>query len=134
MATASLRFHKRRTGERLIKSALLACGVLSIVTTIGIILSLLFETVEFFREVPFLDYLTGKNWAPTFRPPSFGVLPLVSATLLVAAIAVVVATPIGLGAAIYLSEYARPRLRKVVKPILEILAGIPSVVLGYFAL
>lgn len=134
MATSSLRLHRRRTGERVIKGALLACGVLSIVTTIGIILSLLFETVEFFREVPILDYLTGTNWSPTFKPASFGVLPLVTATLLVAAIAIVVATPLGLGAAIYLSEYSRPRARKIIKPVLEILAGIPTVVFGYFAL
>ncbi|HJR18948.1 MAG TPA: phosphate ABC transporter permease subunit PstC [Actinomycetota bacterium] len=134
MATASLRVHRRRTGERIIKGALLACGVVSIATTVGIILSLAFETVEFFREVGFAEYFTGTRWAPTFKPASFGVLPLVSATFLIAAIAVAVATPVGLGAAIYLSEYARPRTRKIVKPILEILAGIPTVVFGYFAL
>ncbi|MGH2794520.1 MAG: phosphate ABC transporter permease subunit PstC [Actinomycetota bacterium] len=134
MATASLRVHRRRTGERAIKGALFACGVVSIATTVGIILSLAFETVEFFREVGFGEYFTGTRWAPTFKPASFGVLPLVWATLLIAAIAVAVATPVGLGAAIYLSEYARPRTRKIVKPILEILAGIPTVVFGYFAL
>ncbi|MGH2785867.1 MAG: phosphate ABC transporter permease subunit PstC [Actinomycetota bacterium] len=134
MATTSLRIQRRRTGERVIKGALLACGVVSIATTIGIILSLAFETFEFFRRVPILDYITGKQWAPTFRPPSFGVLPLVSATLLIAAIAIVVAIPLGLGSAIFLSEYAKPRARKIIKPILEVLAGIPTVVLGYFAL
>lgn len=134
MATTSLRIQRRRTGERAIKGALLACGVVSIATTIGIILSLAFETVEFFRRVPILDYLTGTEWAPTFRPPRFGVLPLVSATLLIAGIAIIVAVPLGLGSAIFLSEYAKPRARKILKPILEILAGIPTVVLGYFAL
>ena len=134
MSTTSLRIQRRRTGERVIKSALLACGVVSIATTIGIILSLAFETVEFFRKVPILDYITGTRWAPTFRPPSFGVLPLISATMLVAGIAIVVAVPLGLGSAIYLSEYARPRTRKILKPVLEVLAGIPTVVFGYFAL
>ncbi|MGH2728918.1 MAG: PstC family ABC transporter permease, partial [Actinomycetota bacterium] len=135
MATTSLRIQRRRAGERAIKGALLACGVVSIATTIGIILSLAFETVEFFRRVPILDFLTGTEWAPTLgRPPKFGVLPLVSATLLIAGIAIVVAIPLGLGSAVYLSEYAKPRARKILKPILEVLAGIPTVVLGYFAL
>jgi phosphate transport system permease protein len=134
MATTSLRIHRRRTGERAIKGALLACGVVSVATTIGIVLSLAFETFEFFRRVPILDYLTGTEWAPTSRPPNFGVLPLISATLLIAGIAIVVAVPLGLGSAIFLSEYAKPRARKIIKPILEVLAGIPTVVLGYFAL
>ncbi len=125
---------RKRTGERLIKWALLACGILSIATTLGIIASLASETVNFFREVPILDYLTGRRWAPTFSPAGFGVLPLISATLLIASIAAAVAFPLGLGTAIYLSEYARPRVRKILKPTLEILAGIPTVVLGYFAL
>ncbi|MBI4728537.1 MAG: phosphate ABC transporter permease subunit PstC [Acidobacteria bacterium] len=134
MATTSLRLHRRRTGERVIKGALLACGVVSVATTVGIILSLAFETVEFFRAVPILDFLTGTRWAPTFSPSSFGVLPLVAATLVIAGIAVAVATPLGLGAAIYLSEYARPKTRKIIKPTLEVLAGIPTVVFGYFGL
>lgn len=134
MATTSLRIQRRRTGERVIKGALLACGVVSVATTVGIILSLAFETFEFFRRVPILDYLTGTEWAPTFRPPQFGVLPLISATMLVAGIAIVVAVPLGLGSAVFLSEYARPRARKILKPMLEVLAGIPTVVLGYFAL
>jgi phosphate transport system permease protein len=132
--SGSLTLKRRRTGERVIKGALLACGVVSIATTIGIVLSLLFETVEFFRRVPILDFLTGTKWAPTFKPASFGVLPLVTATLLIAGIASLVAFPLGLGAAVYLSEYASPRARKILKPILEVLAGIPTVVLGYFAL
>lgn len=125
---------RTRVGERLIKGALLACAVLSVATTFGIIASLTGETVGFFREVPLRDYFLGTRWAPTFTPASFGVLPLVSATLWITAIAAVVAFPLGLGAAVYLSEYAKPRVRKVVKPALEVLAGIPTVVFGYFAL
>lgn len=134
MATASLTIKRRRGGERVIKGALLACGVVSVLTTIGIVLSLLFETVSFFREIPILDFFTGTKWGPTFRPASFGVLPLVTATLLIAGIAIAVAFPLGLGAAIWLSEYASPRARKIIKPVLEVLAGIPTVVFGYFAL
>ncbi len=135
MSTTSLRIQRRRTGERAVKGVLLACGIVSIATTIGIILSLAFETFEFFRKVPILDFLTGTEWAPTLgNPPKFGVLPLVSATMLIAGIAIVVAVPLGIGSAIYLSEYAKPRARKILKPMLEVLAGIPTVVLGYFAL
>jgi phosphate transport system permease protein len=92
------------------------------------------ETVDFFREVPLAEYFLGTTWAPTFSPPHFGVLPLISATLLITGIAAILAFPLGLGTAIYLSEYANPRVRKIVKPVLEVLAGIPTVVLGYFAL
>jgi phosphate transport system permease protein len=134
MTTSSLTIRRRRGGERAIKGALLACGVVSVATTAGIILSLLFETVSFFRDISLVDFFTGTKWGPTFRPASFGVLPLITATLLIAGVAVAVAFPLGLGAAIYLSEYASPRARKVIKPILELLAGIPTVVFGYFAL
>ena len=103
-------------------------------TTFAIIASLAVETVDFFQEVPLADYFTGTTWAPTFSPPRFGVLPLISATLLITGIAAVVAFPLGLGTAIHLSEYATPRVRTVVKPVLEVLAGIPTVVFGYFAL
>jgi phosphate transport system permease protein len=125
---------RRRVGERLIRGALLGCGVLSIAVTLGILTSLLTETIEFFRAVSPIEYLTGTRWAPTFTPSDFGVLPLVSATLLITAIAAAVAFPLGLGAAIYLSEYATRRRRRVIKPVLEVLAGIPTVVFGYFAL
>jgi phosphate transport system permease protein len=108
--------------------------VLSIGVTLGILASLATETIEFFRTVSPIDYLTGTRWAPTFTPSDFGVLPLVSATLLITAIAAAVAFPLGLGAAIYLSEYATSRVRRVIKPTLEVLAGIPTVVFGYFAL
>jgi phosphate transport system permease protein len=126
--------NRRRVGERLIKGALLACGILSVGTTFAIVASLAAETVDFFREVPLAEYFTGTTWAPTFSPPHFGVLPLVSATLLIGGIAAIVAFPVGLGTAIYLSEYAPSRVRRIVKPVLEVLAGIPTVVFGYFAL
>ena len=136
MATTatSLTAKRRRTGERVIKGALLACGVVAIAATVGIILSLAGETISFFRSVPILKFLTGREWAPTFNPPRFGFVPLLTATLIVSAIAAVVAFPLGLGTAIYLSEFASARVRKIVKPTLEVLAGIPTVVFGYFAL
>jgi phosphate transport system permease protein len=125
---------RARPGERLVRGALLACALVSIATTAGIVVVLAGETVEFLRRVPLADYLTGTRWAPTFRPASFGVLPLLSATFLIAGIAAAVAFPLGLGTAIYLSEYARPGVRRALKPTLELLAGIPTVVFGYFAL
>lgn len=123
-----------RIGERLIKGALLACAAVSVLTTFGIVASLAFETVAFFGEVSPVAFLTGTTWAPTFSPARFGVLPLISATLQITAIAAIVAFPLGLGTAVYLSEFASPRLRRVAKPALEVLAGIPTVVFGYFAL
>jgi phosphate transport system permease protein len=105
-----------------------------VATTFGIMASLAGETIGFFREVPLGEFFLGTRWAPTFSPADFGVLPLLTATLLITAIAAVVAFPLGLGAAIYLSEFAGIRLRKVIKPALEVLAGIPTVVFGYFAL
>jgi phosphate transport system permease protein len=120
--------------EFLIEWSLLACGLLSIGTTIGIIVVLAVETIAFFREVSIAEFLFGTEWTPLFATPRFGVLPLVTGTTLVSLIAMVVALPMGLLSAIYLSEYADPRLRRIVKPILEILAGVPTVVYGYFAL
>ena len=102
--------------------------------TIGIVIALLLPALEFFREVPIADFLTDTRWAPTFANASFGILPLVTGTAWTTVIALCIAIPFGLGAAIFLSEYARPRLRKVLKPVLEVLAGVPSVVYGYFAL
>jgi phosphate transport system permease protein len=125
---------RRRLGEGVIRGALAACALVSVATTVGIVVALLEPAVEFFREVAVFDYLTGTDWAPLFEPQRFGVLPLVAGTLSVTLWACLVAMPFGLGAAIYLSEYARPRMRKVLKPALEILAGIPTVVFGYFAL
>ncbi len=121
-------------GEWFIEQALLLCAALSVLTTGGIISVLAFETFEFLREVPVLDFLTGTEWTPLFSNQQFGVLPLVAGTMLVSAIAMVVALPMGLLSAIYLSEYAPSGFRRVVKPVLEILAGVPTVVYGYFAL
>jgi phosphate transport system permease protein len=124
----------RRLKEGAIHGMLLLCGLVSILTTVGIIISLLTETVGFFQEVSITEFLTGTRWTPLFIPQHFGILPLVAGTLLVTAGASLVALPVGLTSAIYLSEYAPDGVRRLVKPMLEILAGIPSVVYGYFAL
>jgi phosphate transport system permease protein len=125
---------RRRRWERFIKGVLAAAAAVSVVTTVGIVVSLLSETVLFFQDVGVLEFITGTEWSPLFSDPKFGVIPLVTGTLLVTAIALFVAIPLGLGSAIYLSEYARPRTRRIMKPILEVLAGIPTIVFGYFAL
>lgn len=120
--------------EAVIRALLFGAALLSILTTLGIVFSLLTETIAFFGEVPIKDFLTGTEWSPLFADPKFGVLPLVTGTLLVTAIALVVAIPLGLGTAIYLAEYAKPRTRKIFKPMIELLAGVPTIVFGYFAL
>ena len=125
---------RRRYAEGLIYGALFFCGALSILTTLGIVAVLLVETFEFFREVSVIDFLTDTQWTPLFADKHFGILPLITGTLLTAGIAILVALPIGLVSALFLSEYASARMRSVVKPVLEILAGIPTVVYGYFAL
>ena len=123
-----------RYGEKVIYGVLFACAALSIVTTTAIVISLLEPSIEFFSEVPITDFLFGTKFTPTFEPASFGVLPVVVGTLSVTFWALIFAIPIGLGCAIYLSEYASPRVRKTLKPILEVLAGIPTIALGFFAL
>ena len=127
---------RRTRFEGGVRIALFLAAVLSVVTTVLIIGSLIVETIQFFGEVPVGDYLFGTRWAPTFagEQQSFGVLPLVWGTVYISLIALVVAIPLGLLAAIYLSEYAKPRVRKTIKPILEVLAGVPTIVFGYFAL
>jgi phosphate transport system permease protein len=124
----------RRGVERLIEPALFIAAAASILITAGIIGVLLVETLGFFREVGVIEFLTGTVWTPLFASKQFGVLPLVAGTALVSAIAIGFALPAGLLIAVYLSEYAPQRVRRTVKPVLEILAGIPSVVYGYFAL
>lgn len=124
---------KRRWGEGLIHALLLTCAAVSIVTTVGIVLVLLTQSIPFFKEVSLVDFLTGTTWAPLFESHSFGIMPLVCGTALVAGGAALVAIPLGLGAAIFLSEFASPLVRDMIKPLLEILAGIPSVVYGYVA-
>ena len=123
----------RRGIERIIYAVLFLCAAVSVLTTVGILLVLLLEATAFFKEVSIVEFLTGTRWTPLLKPQHFGVLPLVCGTVLVAAGSALVALPIGLGTAIYLSEYASPWFREIVKPVLEILAGIPSVVYGYLA-
>jgi phosphate transport system permease protein len=125
---------RKRWGEEAIKGLLFLAALLSVLTTVGIVFSLVEEAVSFFGDVGVADFLFGTEWAPLFSEPSFGVLPLVTGTLLITAIALLVAVPLGLGAAVYLAEYASPRVRKTVKPVLELLAGVPTIVFGYFAL
>jgi phosphate transport system permease protein len=124
----------RRRAERVIELVLGLSAAFSVLVTIGIVVVLLFETIEFLREVPLTAFLLGTVWTPLFANPQFGVLPLVGGTVLVSVIAMAVALPGGLLSAIYLSEYASPGVRRVFKPLLEVLAGIPTVVYGYFAL
>jgi len=122
-------------GERLIEFALAACSAVSIVVTVGIVLVLMFEALAFFREVSLAEFFGDTEWTPLFRDNQhFGIWPLVMGTLVTSAIAMAVALPFGLLAAIYLSEYAAPRTRRMVKPALELLAGVPTIVYGYFAL
>ena len=113
---------------------LFAAALVSIATTIGIVIAVLVPTVEFFQKISFKEFFTGTRWTPLFADPSYGVLPLVTATIVVTLIAMIFAIPLGVGAAIYLSEYAADRTRKILKPALEVLAGVPTVVYGFFAL
>ena len=129
-----LRGARIRYGELVIKGLLGLCALISVATTVGIILALFLPAFEFFQDVSLVDFLTGTEWAPLFEPALFGVMPLIVGTLSVTFWAVLVAIPLGVGAAIYLSEYASSRTRKVLKPLLEILAGVPTIVYGYFAL
>lgn len=125
---------RRLRTERVVRGALAVTALVSVAATLAIVLSLLQPTLEFFGDVSVVDFFTDTVWSPLFDNPSFGVWPLVTGTLLVMGIAVLVAVPCGLGAAFYLSEYAHPRVRAVLKPVLEILAGVPTVVFGFFAL
>ena len=127
---------RRSTGEQVIKGLLAGAALLSVLTTIGIGITLITESSKFFGEVPFADFFFGTDWSPLTggESTSFGVLPLVWSTLYLTFIALLVAVPLGLGVGIYLAEYASPRIRKIFKPIVEVLAGIPTIVFGYFAL
>jgi len=129
-----LRASRPRYGEQAVKALLVVCAGLSIATTVGIVVALLLPALQFFREVSVGDFLTGTTWTPRFQNPQYGVLPLITGTFWTTLIALMVAIPLGLGAAIYLAEYASSRVRKIFKPVLELLAGVPSVVYGYFAL
>ena len=124
----------RALSERIIERVLFACGMVSIVTTVGIVAVLLGESLAFFGQVSLADFIADTQWTPLFADKHFGIWPLVAGTVLTTFIAVVVAVPLGLLAAVYLAEFATPRVRKTLKPALETLAGVPTVVYGYFAL
>lgn len=138
--STNLPFNQKRTWrtvlEKIIPKGLLLCAWISILTTLGILLTLLWETVTFFEEVSLLKFLTDTEWTALFSSEQqrFGIMPLVAGTLLVTVIAALVAIPVGLASGIFLSEYAPNRLRQVLKPVLEVLAGIPTIVYGFFAL
>jgi phosphate transport system permease protein len=123
-----------KTRERVIEKILAACGLLTVLTTLGIIVILMIEAIGFFSQVSIVEFLTSTQWTPLFANKHYGILPLLVGTLLTTGIAIAVALPVGLTIAIYLSEYAHPRVRKIVKPLLEILAVVPTVVYGFFAL
>ena len=125
--------YKQGLVEKSVPVFLFIMAIISILTTIGIVITLLMETITFFERVNIIEFITSKEWFPFFEAdPQYGIIPLISGTLLVAVLAMIVAIPIGLATAIYLSEYASDRVRKVIKPILEVLAGIPTIVYGFF--
>ncbi len=134
-------FRARNKVERIVRYAMIAASTIAILTTFGIVFSLLFEAIRFFARVPFFDFLFGLSWSPQTAiradqvgsSGAFGAVPLIAGTLMITIIAMMVAVPIGLFSAIYMSEYAGPKMRGFVKPVLEILAGIPTVVYGFFA-
>ncbi|MFT9495977.1 phosphate ABC transporter permease subunit PstC [Anaerosolibacter sp.] len=125
---------KMKLGEVLIENMLRLFALISILTTVAIIITLFGETFVFFKEVSLIEFFTSTKWTPTLQPRNFGILPLIVGTMMIAIGSSIIALPLGLGSAIYLSEYAPKRMRAIIKPILEILAGIPSIVYGFFAL
>lgn len=133
-AATRIQAKKPRYGEKIIAVLLWSAAVISVATTVGIIVALAGPTIDFFGDVSVVDFLTGRSWTPLFTDKEFGVLPLLAATIEVTVIALLVAVPLGLGCATYLSQYASSRMRAVVKPTLELLAGIPTVVYGFIAL
>jgi phosphate transport system permease protein len=126
-------YRARNLFERIVLWILVACAGFAILVTIGIVFSVLFESILFFREISIFQFISGLHWSPTSNPPSFGIIPLLAGTMLITLIAICIAGPLGLFAAIYMAEYASPQIRGFAKPVLEILAGIPTVVLGFFA-
>lgn len=133
-ARPSLGASSRRHGERAIRAWLFLCATVSVLVTVGIVFALAGPTIEFFRQVDVGRFFSTEEWAPTFQPPGFGVLNIVVGTLNVTFWALLIAIPAGLGAAIYLSEYAGRRARRILKPVLEVLEGVPTVAYGFFAL
>ena len=130
--SAALRY--RRGRDRIVEAVLLACGLVAVFTTVAIVFILVKESIAFFEHVTLWEFLTGTTWTPLFADGQFGILPLVAGTLTVTGVALLVAIPLGTLIAIYLSEYASHRLREAVKPVLELLGAVPTVVYGYFAL
>lgn len=131
---APLSSSAKRPGEAVVRMLLRVAAGITVAVTIGIVLALFIPSISFFAEVSPLEFLFGTRWAPRFADASFGVVPLLTATAWTTALALITAIPLGLGAAVFLSEYAKPWLRKILKPILELLAGVPTVVYGLFAL
>lgn len=123
-----------RLKEKIIEKILAFCALVTVLTTVGIILILAVEAVGFFSEVSIIEFFTSTKWTPLFTDKSYGILPLLAGTALTTLIAIAVALPVGLIIAVYLNEYAPPRIRKILKPLLEILAVVPTVVYGFFAL
>ncbi len=140
VGVAAQRFTKRLSGlalrEKIYRGVCFACAMLSVFTTFGIILVLGKETIQFFQQpgISVVDFFTGTQWSPTFKDAKFGILPLLSGTLMITIGSAFIAVPLGLASAVYLSEYASPRIRNILKPVLELLAGVPTVVYGFFAL
>ena len=132
--TRSPQLRYRQARDRVVEAVLLACGLVAVFTTVAIVFILVKESVAFFEHVTVWDFLTGTTWTPLFADAHYGILPLVAGTLTVTGVALLVAIPLGTLIAIYLSEYASHRLREVVKPVLELLGAVPTVVYGYFAL
>jgi phosphate transport system permease protein len=125
---------RRPPSERLIELGLSAAAVVGIATTIGIVVVLVYQTLIFFNQVDIVEFLTGTVWSASIKPYAWGILPLLAGTLLIAFIAILVGAPLGLLSAVFLAEYASDRVRNTIKPILEAIAGIPTIVLGFFAI
>jgi len=134
--TGKMQFKNERSSfmNKVMPVLLFICAATSILTTIGIVFTLFSESFQFFKHVSIVDFFTQTKWNPLMAPKAYGIWPLLSGTLMITLIACLVAIPVGLAAAIYLSEYAPRRVRKLIKPILEVLAGVPTIVYGYFAL
>ncbi|WP_121627605.1 phosphate ABC transporter permease subunit PstC [Poseidonibacter antarcticus] len=133
MSTFETRNKQRELREKLIKSALIIASTISILTTFGILFSILFESIEFFKLRSFWYFISGTEWSPGVEGSKFGAIPIFAGTFVITIIALLVAIPVGLGSAIYMSEYASSNTRDYLKPLLEVLAGIPTVVYGFFA-
>lgn len=133
-APLTLEASSRRIGEKVIVVWLFLAAALAVLITVGIVVSLVLPTIEFFREIPIASFFSLDPWAPLFASPTFGVIHIVGGTFAIVLYSSIIALPAGLGSAIYMSEYASPRMRKILQPVLEVLEGIPTVVYGIFAL